>query len=71
MSKASSFLRLIIGAARSNTVQVNGLFAAVWGAILQMDVVQSNPEYVAILGGVQALVNILLRFKTEKPLAER
>jgi hypothetical protein len=36
-----------------------------------MDVIQSNPEYIAILGGVQALVNVLLRFKTEKPLAER
>ena len=71
MSKASSFLRLIIGAAKSNTIQVNGLFAAIWGALLQMDVVQSNPEYLAIMGGVQALVNILLRFKTKKALADR
>jgi hypothetical protein len=71
MSKASSFLRLIIGAAKSNTIQFNSLMAAIWAAILQMDAVQSNPEYLAILGGIQALVNLLLRAKTKKALADR
>jgi hypothetical protein len=71
MSKASSFLRTLLGAAKSNTVQLNGIFAIIWGALVQSDFIQSNPEYVAIAAGIQAVLNILLRFKTKKPLAER
>lgn len=71
MSKASSFVRSLLGALKSNTVQVNSIFAAIWGALVNSELVQNNPEYVAIAAGVQAVLNILLRFKTDKPLAER
>jgi len=71
MSKASSFLRVILGGLRSNTVQVNGLLAVIWSALLNSDMITSNPEYTAILGGVSALVNIILRAKTDKALSER
>lgn len=71
MSKASSFVRTLLGALKSNTNQVNSLFVVIWTALYQSDFIQSNPEAVAIMGGVQALLNVLLRFKTTKPLAER
>lgn len=67
----STFLQLLKGASKSNTVQVNGILLAIWTAVLNSDLIQGNPEYVAILGGVQALINIILRFKTSKPLSER
>lgn len=67
----SKFLQLLKGAARSNTVQFNALFLAIWSAVLQTDFIQSNPDYVAIMGGIQAVLNILLRAKTKKPLSER
>lgn len=71
MSKASSFLRVLLGAAKSNTVQVNSILAVIWGAVLNSELITSNPEYTAILGGVSALINIFLRMKTDKPLSER
>lgn len=71
MSKASSLVRTLLGSLRSNTVQVNGLLAVIWGALLNSEMIQSNPEYTAIMGGISALINILLRFKTSKPLSER
>jgi hypothetical protein len=67
----STFLQILKGAAKSNTVQVNSLLAIIWSAVLNSEMIQSNPEYTAILGGVSALINIFLRFKTKKPLAER
>lgn len=67
----SKFLEILKGAAKSNTVQVNGLLGVIWAAILNSEVIQSNPEMTAILGGVSALINVLLRFKTSKPLSER
>jgi hypothetical protein len=33
--------------------------------------VTDNPEYTAILAGVMAIVNMVLRAKTTKPLSER
>jgi len=71
MSKASSFLRVLMGGLKSNTVQVNSILAVIWGAVLNSDVISTNPEYTAILGGVSALINIFLRVKTEKPLSQR
>lgn len=68
---SSAFGRLLLGAFRSNTNQFNGLLAVIWTALYQSDFIQQDPEVVAILGGLQALVNIFLRFKTKKPLADR
>lgn len=67
----SKFLQLIKGAAKSNTVQINAILLAIWAAVMNTDMIQSNPDLVQIMAGVQALVNIILRFKTTKPLAER
>lgn len=66
-------LELLKGAAKSNTVQFNVAAAALWmlGALMGADFVKSNPDMVAILAGVQGLINILLRMKTSKPLSER
>jgi len=71
MSQASSFLRFLLGAAKSNSIQVQGIFAVMWGAILKAEVIQTNPEYAAILGGLQAIIAVLMRAKTDKPLSER
>lgn len=65
------FLELIKRASRSNTIQINSLLLAVWTALLQTDFIQSNPDYLAIMAGIQSVVNILLRFKTSKPISER
>ena len=67
----SSLVRLIKGALKSNTVQVNGVLLAIWTAIMNTEMIQSNPDLVQIMAGVSALVNILLRFKTSKPLSQR
>lgn len=67
----SSFVQLLKGAAKSNTVQINGILLAIWAAVMNTEMIQSNPDLVQIMAGVQALVNILLRFKTSKPLSER
>lgn len=71
MSKVSTFLDIMKGALKSNTVQVNSLLAIIWSAVLNSEMIQSNPEYTAVLGGISAIINIFLRFKTKKPLAER
>lgn len=67
----SKFLQIIKGAAKSNTVQVNAIFLAIWAAFVNTDFVQSNPDLVQIVAGIQAVINILLRFKTDKPLSQR
>lgn len=67
----SSFMKAIVGAAKSNTVQFNTIMLAIWTAIYQTEFVQSNPEYVAILGGIQAVVGLFLRGKTKVPLTQR
>lgn len=67
----SVILQILKGASKSNTVQFNAIMLAVWTAIFNSDLVQSNPEYVAILGGLQALVGIILRWKTDTPLSSR
>lgn len=67
----STFVKLIVGAAKSNTVQFNSIMMAIWAALAQTEFIQSNPDYLAILGGIQAIVNILLRAKTDKPLTQR
>ena len=67
----STFVKLIVGAAKSNTVQFNSIMVAIWAALAQMEFIQSNPDYLAVLGGIQAIVNIFLRAKTDKPLTQR
>ena len=67
----STFISLIKGAARSNTVQINGILLAIWTAVMNTEMIQSNPDLVQVMGGVMALVNIILRFKTKVPVSER
>lgn len=67
----STFVKLLKGAVKSNTVQVNSLLLAIWAAVMNTDMIQSNPDLVQVMAGVSALVNILLRFKTSKPISER
>ena len=67
----SKFLNLVLGAAKSNTVQINSLFLVLWQAVIDSQMIQSNPELVKIMVGLQAVANILLRFKTSKPLSQR
>lgn len=64
---------LIGGILRSNTVQFNGGVMLLWllDQVSQTEWLQSNPEYAAIAAGLVALVNMLLRFKTKKPLSQR
>ena len=64
-------LEFMRGAVKSNTIQVNGILVAIWTALYQSTWVQENPETLAIFGGIQSLVNLFLRAKTKKPLAER
>lgn len=70
MSRLSDLLG---GMLRSNTMQFNAAGAVVWflTVLMNADFVSSNPEYTAILGGLMAIVNMVLRAKTKKPLAER
>lgn len=70
MSKLSDLLG---GMLRSNTMQFNFGAAILWflGALSESKLLTDNPEWMAILGGVTAIVNIFLRAKTKKPLAER
>lgn len=70
MSKLSDLLG---GMLRSNTMQFNFGAAILWflGALSESELLTDNPEWMAILGGVTAVVNIFLRAKTKKPLAER
>jgi len=67
----SKFLAFVKQAAKSNTVQVNSLLLAIWTAAMNTEMIQSNPDLVQVMGGAMALVNILLRFKTKKPISER
>lgn len=63
----------IKGALKSNTVQFNGAAAIIWflEVLGQTNFIGDNADFSAILAGVVALVNILLRAKTSKPLNER
>lgn len=67
----SKLLQIMLGAAKSNTIQVNGIFLAIWSALVSSDFIQSNPDFVQIVVGIQAVINLLLRFKTDKPLSQR
>lgn len=67
----STFVKFLKGAASSNTVQINSILLAVWAAISNSEMVTSNPEALAIVGAVQAIVNIFLRFKTKVPISQR
>lgn len=67
----STFLKIIKGAAKSNTVQINAILLALWTAVMNSEMIQANPDLVQIMAGVQAVINILLRFKTKVPLSQR
>lgn len=70
MSRLSTLLG---GALKSNTMQFNFGAAVLWflGVLSDASFVTDNPSTTAMLGGIVALVNLLLRAKTTKPLAER
>jgi hypothetical protein len=62
------------GALRSSTVQFNSIAAIVLYLLAEagkLDAIADDPQYAAILAGVIALVNVVLRFKTSQPLEER
>jgi hypothetical protein len=69
----STLSRLLKGAARSNTVQFNvaSLFLLVLDQAMKLDFITQDPDRMAIAAGVMALVNLVLRVKTKKPLTER
>jgi len=71
----STFFKLIKGAAKSNTIQFNGGFLGILLMLMQSEafngIISKNPEWTAIAFGIQAVINILLRGKTKKPLADR
>lgn len=73
MSKASTFLRTILGGLKSTTIQANsgGLILLILTSIFNSEIIQSNPEYVAIGAGIMTVINLFLRAKTSKPLSER
>lgn len=64
-------LQLMLKAGKSNTIQFNGIFLGILAALMDTEFIKTNPEYTAIIMGVQAIANILLRLKTKKPIAER
>jgi len=70
MSQLSSLLR---GATKSTTVRFNVLAGLLWflGALSDASFVNENPEWMGILGGITAIVNLILRVKTTKPLEDR
>lgn len=70
MSRLSSLLR---GASKSTTVRFNVLAGFLWflGVLSDASFVTENPEWMGILGGVTAIVNLFLRAKTTKPLKDR
>lgn len=67
----ANFLRVILGAARSNTMRGNALFGAIWAAAFQSDLIQSNPEYVAIGVALQTIFNMIMRARTDRALSKR
>jgi hypothetical protein len=58
---------------RSNTIQFNfiALVLLILAEAGKLDIISSNPERAAIVAGAIALINVLLRFKTKKPIKER
>ena len=64
---------MISGLLRSNTMQFNFGAGVLWflGILLEIDFIKNNPEWVAILAGITAIINILLRLKTNKAISER
>jgi hypothetical protein len=58
---------------KSKTMQFNGGAAILWflGVLMEADFIRDNPELTAMLAGVVALINMLLRLKTNKPISEK
>ena len=54
----------------SKTVWVNVLtfLVAVFGLLQGQDWIASNPQWVAIIGAVVGVLNVLIRFVTHQPL---
>jgi len=65
----------ILKGGNSSTVRLGGLFGGIWAVILNSefftDLIGSNPEYAAILGGVQALIMIIQRYRTKEPVDDK
>lgn len=74
MSKFSTALRKVLGGAvKSNTMQFNFTAAVLWFLDVLGDTsyVADDPNKTAVLVGLVALINMVLRAKTKKPLSER
>ena len=67
----STFLKIIKGARKSNTIQFNGTILAILVALQQTEFLGQNPNVAPWLGVAVTIGNILLRAKTNKPLADR
>jgi hypothetical protein len=71
----SRFVQLLRGAPKSKSVRFAGLFGTIWTIIASSDflreTISANPEYAAILGGVQAVIAIINRFQTNNALDEK
>jgi hypothetical protein len=65
----------ILKGGNSSTVRLGGLFAAIWAAVSQSqyltDLLADNPEYAAILGGIQAVIMIIQRYRTKEPVDDK
>jgi len=66
---------LILKGGSSSTVRLGGLFAIVWAAIAESqyltDILADNPEYAAVLGGIQAVIMIIQRYRTSEPVEDK
>lgn len=65
-------LDAVLKGGNSSTVRMGGLFAIIWTAISQseffVDLLANNPEYAAVLGGIQAVIMIIQRYRTSEPV---
>ena len=65
----------VLKGGNSSTIRLGGLFGVIWAAVLNSefftDLIGSNPEYAAILGGIQALIMIVQRYRTKEPVDDK
>lgn len=70
-----NILDLVLRNANSGTVRWVTVFSSIWAVLSQseffMDFMSSNPAYMQILAGIQALVLIVQRNKTTEPIKKK
>lgn len=59
----------------SSTVRLGGLFAIIWGAVSQseffLDVIAKNPDWAAVIAGIQGLIMIVQRYRTKEAVEDK